>query len=352
VDFNQDGIKDLAALDRGGDILLGNGDGTFYLGPSIPLRFGQSVRVIGDFNNDGKLDLLATNCNPFNHGCSEALLLGNGDGTFAGMPGLNLLRLGADTPADFDGDGKLDLGGGILLNGQTVVVVSTGKGDGTFQPPETFPVSTNVRVKLAEDLNRDKAPDLVVINSNNSIGVLLNSGTDFSIFASTPAPSTLSAGQSATSTVTVKLLNGFDNPVSLACVVQATQVGSPTCSLDTQSVTFDGSGKASTTLIIRAGSPEAALRTAHPCSGSSEFPLRWLPIVGVACIGAELARSTSTMKRRHFLFALCTLLGGLAFLAACGGGTSRPAPPTSRAITVTGTSGFMQHSATVSVTVQ
>ena len=88
LDFNQDGIKDLAAIDRGGDILLGNGDGTFRPGPSIPLKLFTSFKLTGDFNGDGKVDLLATHCNPFSHGCSEQLLLGNGDGTFTGLTGL------------------------------------------------------------------------------------------------------------------------------------------------------------------------------------------------------------------------------------------------------------------------
>lgn len=134
VDFNQDGILDLAALGiGGGDILLGNGDGTFRYGPSIPFHFGETLYPAGDFNGDGKLDVLATYCSIFHPPCTEQLLLGNGDGTFTGLPGLDVLVSGASTPADFNGDGKLDLAGTTTVNGNFVAVVFLGNGDGSFR---------------------------------------------------------------------------------------------------------------------------------------------------------------------------------------------------------------------------
>jgi hypothetical protein len=108
---------------------------------------------------------------------------------------------------DFNGDGKLD-----LAAMGTQIQILQGNGDGTFLPP--INLTSNATLTQVLDVNGDSAPDLVTI-SNNSIGLLLNVGTDFSISASALNPSTLSAGQSASSTVTLKLLSNFNNPLSL-----------------------------------------------------------------------------------------------------------------------------------------
>src|SRR5207245_8339108 len=80
ADFNGDGIPDLAVNSTNllgifpGQILLGNGDGTFRSGPSLPA--GIHSLVAADFNHDGKIDLAV--------GVSGGvgIMLGNGDGTF------------------------------------------------------------------------------------------------------------------------------------------------------------------------------------------------------------------------------------------------------------------------------
>jgi|SRR5580700_2712026 hypothetical protein len=82
ADFNSDGKLDLAAsgFDNHNDptlyILLGNGDGTFrspvaYAISIIPNSIVAPI-ITGDFNGDGKLDMIA----------GLTVLLGNGDGTF------------------------------------------------------------------------------------------------------------------------------------------------------------------------------------------------------------------------------------------------------------------------------
>jgi hypothetical protein len=70
-DFNGDGILDLAVLDQGlqlVDVLLGDGSGYFSKGilGNIPLYQYQiegtpSGIAPGDFNRDGKLDVLVAN---------------------------------------------------------------------------------------------------------------------------------------------------------------------------------------------------------------------------------------------------------------------------------------------------
>jgi len=177
---------------------------------------------------------------------------------------------------------------------------------------------------------------------------LLNTGTDFSISASKPSPSIVNPGQSSTSTVTLNLLNDFDNPVSLACGVQPEQAGAPTCSLSSSSVTFDASGKASGTMTFTAGAALLGYRSQR--QDSRPFQFLWVPIAGFAFVAAGIGRGRSRKRKLLLLLTSCFLFAGLISQLACGGSSS----PQVRnyAITVTGTSGTTQHSATVTLAVQ
>src|SRR5208337_851362 len=149
-DFNGDGILDLAATNRSDNtvsILLGKGDGTFTPQTHSPFATGLTpVSVaVGDFNNDGKLDLAVVNACGSDLTCSSkgtvSILLGDGNGNFslASTPGTDY------TPTfvavgDFDGDGNLDLAvanscGGTdqadCAKGPTNGAVSILLGDGT-----------------------------------------------------------------------------------------------------------------------------------------------------------------------------------------------------------------------------
>ena len=65
-DFNNDGTVDLAIANAGNDtvtLLLGRGDGTFMQAAGSPYAVGRSpfAIVAADFNGDGKLDLAVAN---------------------------------------------------------------------------------------------------------------------------------------------------------------------------------------------------------------------------------------------------------------------------------------------------
>ena len=193
---------------------------------------------------------------------------------------------------------------------------------------------------------------MIAINaSSNSLSVLLNTGTDFSISVPPLSPSSVSAGQTATSTMSLNLLNAFDNPVSLACAVTPVQAGSPACSLSSNSATFDSAGKASATVTVTAGAVATSVRV-HPAThgGPNLFALGWLSVAGFAFMGISLSCTRSRKGKGNFL-AVALVVAGLILLVGCGG-ESRSSPPVNYAITITAISGSTQHSAAVTLTVQ
>ncbi len=135
-DFNHDGKPDLVS--SAGTVLMGKGDGTFqanagYVVPSGAAQPPGPV-VTGDFNGDGNTDfvLLGQNQNG-----SIYVFLGNGDGSFqTGIASANSYVFEA-IATDIDQDGRLDLIG--IVNGGLGVLL--GNGDGTFQAPLTIVTS-------------------------------------------------------------------------------------------------------------------------------------------------------------------------------------------------------------------
>ena len=121
ADFNGDGIIDAATSNFDGDsvsILLGNGSGTFSPQTSIYTGNGSAPFgiVSGDFDGDTILDLVVTNSESNN----IALLIGNGDGSFNQTL---IYSTGDDSypdavaAGDFNRDGRLDIVSANYLTG-------------------------------------------------------------------------------------------------------------------------------------------------------------------------------------------------------------------------------------------
>jgi hypothetical protein len=185
-DFNGDGKQDLVVtndLPLGRvSVLLGNGDGSFQppLTYSLESAFPISVAV-GDFNGDGKLDVVTAN----DAGFSVTVLLGNGDGSFQSPVQYAVPASSFVAVADFNRDGVLDLvtTGFTSDSPRYVASVLLGKGDGSFAPPLAYEVGQDSRSVAVGDLNGDGFPDIVTANfESDDVSVLINAA-DW-----TPAP--------------------------------------------------------------------------------------------------------------------------------------------------------------------
>jgi streptogramin lyase len=172
ADLRQNGTLDVITLNAGDtshdgsvSVLLGNGDGTFGAAQSFPAGHSPQSSVVADVNGDGILDLVVADAGSFRQNDGGLrLLLGNGDGTFQAPVDLLSGRNLSDVVAgDFNGDGKLDL---VVATDRLSLVPDPGvyellgNGDGTFQPPARITPQTGPLA--AGDFHHAGTPDLVV----------------------------------------------------------------------------------------------------------------------------------------------------------------------------------------------
>ncbi|WP_107667251.1 FG-GAP-like repeat-containing protein [Cyanothece sp. BG0011] len=172
---------------RGGNgyihVWFSKGDGTFDITHFDPDNYGVGVNnyryETGDFNGDGKTDLIHFDVNNYVH-----LWHSNGDGTFSiksftpgGGYGVGVNNYRYET-GDFNGDGKTDL---VHFDVNNYVHLWHSNGDGTFSiksftPGGGYGVGVNNYRYETGDFNGDGKTDLVHFDVNNYVHLWHSNG--------------------------------------------------------------------------------------------------------------------------------------------------------------------------------
>jgi Calx-beta domain/FG-GAP-like repeat len=204
---------------------------TYPVGPNPAYAVGT-----GDFNNDGHLDLAATN-----YIDSPLVLLSDGQGGFGsvddGTFAAPIYSTALTAVADFNGDGRLDVltvEGGSDFGG--VGQVSLGRGDGTFERQNWFEVGLEPRAIATGDFNGDGLPDFAVagidyVSGEGAVAVLFNNG-DWGPYLYVWG-ATVTEGNAGTASATFTVTLGAASTVTVT-IAYATSNGTATAGSDYQ----------------------------------------------------------------------------------------------------------------------
>lgn len=188
ADLNNDGKLDLVTVnnaDNDVSIAFGDGRGNFSLAPGSPFAVGPSPYplALGDVNNDGRLDIVATTTAtgpqraqqlPFSRALT--LLLADGRGGFRS----SLLPLRTGQPwfvvvGDVNGDRKPDLVTTHHERSELTVLLGDGSGNFKEVSASPFDFGHNAWHMALADVNRDGKLDALAA-SGDGVRVMLGDG--------------------------------------------------------------------------------------------------------------------------------------------------------------------------------
>jgi hypothetical protein len=175
-------------------------------------------------------------------------------------------------------------------------------------------------------------------------------GSGFTV-APSPSTATVSAGSTAKFSVAVAAVGNFSSAVTLSCSAPTGQGLS--CSFTPTSV----NPGASATLSVTTTGSSATLVLPSGTMPSRPLHAAWIGFPALALVGIG-SLSLRSQKRRLSCLLLCTaLLSCITLQMACGGGGSSTGstggtPAGTYTVNITAKSGSIQHSSSVSVTVQ
>ncbi|HEX3085249.1 MAG TPA: FG-GAP-like repeat-containing protein, partial [Pyrinomonadaceae bacterium] len=176
-DFNGDGKQDVVVSSStfsNVSILTGDGTGNVTFLRSVAAGGGiPNFLLVRDVNNDSKPDVLVTNTSSSDN--NVTVLLGDGAGNFAaGLKVLSGASPGSFDVADLDGDNKLDLA--VTLG--TSVSILRGDGAGNFGNATNFSLNGNSGASpKAADFNADGKLDLALVTPAGYLMIALGDGS-------------------------------------------------------------------------------------------------------------------------------------------------------------------------------
>ena len=175
-DFNHDGRQDLVVANVGGSnpsnhtftspslsLLLGTGTGKFgaAINRQTPEVTNSTLVIAGDFSGDGCDDVVLSDRTVG----FVTVLIGDCAGSFpVTQTTVGLPRNGITGSGDLNGDGRLDLVVPDAAGNRVLVLMS--RGDGTFDPPAPWPSGGPAISIQVDDLNQDGHPDVIVHNGS------------------------------------------------------------------------------------------------------------------------------------------------------------------------------------------
>lgn len=338
-DVNGDGKADLLVVNFGDQtisVLLGDGNGAFTSGSTLSAPNVYGPIAIGDLNGDGKSDLAVPNLNCLTAPCpgtgSVSTYLGNGDGTFNVGPTLpagyaaSALALG-----DFAGNGRL----GIAVTNDCGSDVSCYSGTGTIsilfqQPVATLSASSlSFGSQAAGSAGPTQSVTLTAGAAMDLASIAINDGSaNFKLVTTATSclysGGTLAAGKSCT--VDVQFAPTATGPLTGTVTVTDNSGG---IANSTQNISLSGTGLATQTITFNPiPSQVQGTTVALMATASSGLPVTFTSETPSVCIVSGGSASLIAPGT-------CTIQASQA-----GNGTYAPAAPVAQSFTVTPEANF------------
>jgi hypothetical protein len=228
-DLDGDGKVDLVVgtFNSGVKVLLNKGEGAF----SAPVSYAYSGDVAaGDVSGDGKLDLVVANQRDI------WVLVNDGSGKFtAPIAPVNRTSghyFASPAVGDFDKDGKADIVISDINADPPVVTVLLNQGAGKFATPVSSPVGSYIGRLVLQDMDGDGCPDVVGASFNAGAVSLMRNPCDGSANLGAPtswrtggAPSGIAVGALAGGAAFPDVVASLQSPADINVFVAASTPG-------------------------------------------------------------------------------------------------------------------------------